>query len=35
MTTDISERGLEDLICIAMTGCATTTGTPVKGVSAL
>jgi len=32
MTTDTSERGLEDLICIAMTGSATTTGQPVKGV---
>lgn len=32
MTTDTSERGLEDLICIAMTGRASIVPLPVEGV---
>ena len=31
MTTDTTERGLEDLICIAMTGRASVTPLPVEG----
>ena len=31
MTTDTSERGLEDLICVSMTGRASLVTLPVEG----